>query len=90
MNLPDLGAIRQQAQPIPTHGQVAPTALIRELDENGLVKLTAGALPRTATMDGSQLLEEIRRIVREELRVFAVRIGAAKYDEEPPAYGPTA
>ena len=87
MNLPDLGAFKQHAvQPPPTHATVAPTVLMREMDANGLIKLTNGQLTRSDTLDATQLLDEVRRVVRAELRVFAVRIGAAKYDEESPPY----
>lgn len=59
-------------QPKPTHALAPGIAFVRELDENGLVVLTDGALKREQILDVNELLAEFRRIVREEVRLARV------------------
>ena len=50
----------------PTHFQAMTVALLTSIDENGMSAINGN--PRGCFMDGAQLLDEVRHIVREELK----------------------
>lgn len=62
--VPDLGALKQK----PTHAKWTGSVLPRYVNEDGGTPLDDGRLTRSMYLDASDLLKEIREIVREEIR----------------------
>jgi len=84
--IPDLGMLKQK--PRAASGFMG---IVRHLDENGtfepaaVVQTPNGPMAqahRSDYLDAEQLLDEMRKLIREELRAFAVRMKMPIPDEE--------